>query len=393
VTLLIKDARTGRTQVALPTSSPHRSTAIREAGYQAAGWVLGRSQRVPSWGQWDETTAPALCQYMEARDRGHPSIRQLELAIRRAPSSGVLLALLAQQYDLVSERASAQDLWLRTVALHPRYPVARYRAGVSFSLLAANEGAKWTAAKDQWPVLKGHLEGAGRAVGISGWSLTSEELATLWAPTGPTPIAALCRVGDDLLQSNRYALSRHGLLHHAFRRSERRYWLALLFRTRANAVGSGFRLDVLRAVNDSARPAVLYRAARAGGSPGWDPIKEARPLERRAAKDSELSWQLDYNRACSTTARAGLVPDEVRVNLIDQALDLLDGLVRRPHAEQLTRDWVQADPDLDALRPNARFQRFVDRLPSQPLPEPPGLLRPPTAQERSVSTEPNSAAS
>jgi hypothetical protein len=425
VTVMLKDARNGRSKRVIVASNASEATALRQAGYQAAAWVLSRSARVPSWGRWDESTSSALCRYTESLDSGSGGVRELEEAVRTAPTSGVLLALLAHRYDLEGERALALEHSLRAVALHPRYPVARYRAAISFSLLAADRAIAWDRSVDLFPYLRANLFAAGRVIGVRRWSPLSGELRpdeeSWWRLRGDKAVRPLCRVGDDLLQSNRHALARHSVLHHAFRRSERRYWLALVFRTRSNVVDSGFGYHVLRAVNDSARLAVMARGASSAtpSAGSWPSRAERRRIRRVALQHRRTTWQIDYNLACASAIeamraeanlereallargaeRAGALvqqrwphmsPSDVRSLrasadkvaatatkikrtttppkvLREGAMERLERLLLRPKVEQLTREWVIVDPDLEALRANdimPRFERFLDRLAS-----------------------------
>jgi hypothetical protein len=192
-------------------------------------------------------------------------------------------------------------------------------------------------------------------------------------------VRQLCQTADDFLESNRFALARHSVLHHAFRRSERRHWLTLLFRTKATGVDRAFRLDVFRAVNESARIAVMRRAlatpnakaAKHWPPDGWQPDA----LDAAVARVADLSWQVNYNRACAKSIEAGTRaataagPGEAsKQEALEEGMALLEGLFLRPNAEQLQRAWALKDPDLAALRSDvelrSRFNQFLVRLSS-----------------------------
>jgi hypothetical protein len=293
----------------------------------------------------------------------------------------VLLGLLGHAYDLEKRHAYGLSAYVRAIALHPRYPVARYRAAISCSLLAARDACQWSSASEALrSELKDGLSAAADVLGLS-WSKESKiGNDQLWHLTGRAAVTPLACAGDDLLKNNGVALTKASLVHHAFRRSERRYWLTLLLRLRSRAIQTGIRRDALYAVNESARPAVLSRAASGcevsaeAEAPEKETVEKARDDLEKKARDAarkvlnarDLTWQVDYNLACAEAiARSH---DGWR----DAAFDYLQGLVRRPHLEQLTRSWVETDPDLEPLRSDggvARIQLVLRNLRSEPAAE------------------------
>ena len=83
------------------TFATERSTATptsrrcASAGLWAAGKILERSSRIPSWAAWNAYTAEALSTaFLE-----DPTTAQLEAAVANAPGSGLLLAMLGQRYE------------------------------------------------------------------------------------------------------------------------------------------------------------------------------------------------------------------------------------------------------------------------------------------------------
>jgi hypothetical protein len=364
VTVLLKEARTGAIQTTIVETNASEHLALKAAGYRVAAYVLSQSSRVPRWARWDESNAAALCKFTEAHDGGSASIDELEEAVRTAPASGVLLALLGHRHDLDQRPARALSCYLRAAALYPRYPVARYRVAISFSLLAAADAERWTPSRTLLAELHEAFIAFSRTLGIS-WDdnerVCRGDLTAI--DSGLGAVVPLACIGDHLLEANAQALSKLGIAHQAFRRSERSYWLTLLFRFRSRAESSGFRRDVLAAVNESARVALRRRAGKAAEQLG-DPLAGDHRTAARAAADRvrgarRLTWQVDYNLACAASI-------EGRTEL---AMDQLRGLVRRPHIDQLTRAWAESDPDLANLRCDEYlvfFERFLSHLRANP---------------------------
>ncbi len=367
VTVIIKDARTGRGQHTINVLNPSDSSALREAGYRVAAWVISQGSRTPAWARWDEGTAAAMCEYSDAKDLSPESTAKLEKAVRTAPASGLLLGMLGHSYDLERRHAEALSMYLRAVALFPRYPVARYRSAISFSLLAARNAKSWIDAEHLRDELDDAFKAAVSEIGMD----TSRSCHLLdglkTCPQNSTAVTPLALTGDMLLRSNAAALTKHNLVHQAFRRSERGYWLPLLLKFRSRATDTGIRRDVLHAVNESARPALLVRA-RAGlkkmphdGTCTQQYIEEAIGQVDKAMtyQARGLSWQVDYNLGCAKAIEGDVA----------EAFNLLRGLVRRPNLAQLTRVWVDNDPDLDRLRSareRPRLETIVRHLQSTP---------------------------
>jgi hypothetical protein len=365
VTVLLKDARTGAIRATIVETSPSEQVALKAAGYRVAAYVLSQSSRVPRWARWDESNAKALCKFTEAYDGGSATVDELEVAVRTAPSSGVLLALLGHRHDLEQRPARALSAYLRAAALYPRYPVARYRTAISFSLLAAKDADRWAPS----PTLEAELDEAFKAfsatLGIS-WDCNGRvcggDLTAIGR--GREAVIPLACIGDALLETNSEALGKLSIAHHAFRRSERSYWLTLLFKLRSSAESSGFSRRVLAAVNESARVALHRRACVAAtrlerADSAGEHEREASRIAEEASRQGGLTWQVDYNLACAASIQGEL----------DRAMDLLRGLVRRPHVEQLTRAWAESDPDLAHLRGDHHlvyFERFLSHLRSDP---------------------------
>ncbi|MCO5329184.1 MAG: hypothetical protein M9961_03805 [Ilumatobacteraceae bacterium] len=297
--------------------------AMQSAGLWAAGFLLARSTRVPSWATWTEATAQAL----GAANSDHPSLAELEAAARTAPASGWILVLYGNQLELAGRQLDAIEVYARAVAAHPRYRIARYRLAGALGMSSRDGGAAWIGATlarrasvIQW------LHQAARRVAVD--AVAVDALAS--AGNFPTNARALSRsmlqtIVDDTHWPRTWAA--------AMRRSERSslwidWWQG----------GSRSNHD-LRWLAKSAM--VVY-----GGG-------DVQSVERQAAKP-DSSWQLSYNLACHYASSSPPVPQ--------RALAALQRCLVRPGAEELTADWVRQDPDLAAVANSPGFDEFCARL-------------------------------
>lgn len=139
----LRDARTGATLDQRASPAATRDLALRTAGYWAAAAVLERDRRSPTWASWTASSSDALAAYDEARHRGEGSKQKLEQAALEAATSGLLLLRLANEKDIEGERIEALELLLRAGIAHPRYPQARYRLAVTFSMIAGTYETTW----------------------------------------------------------------------------------------------------------------------------------------------------------------------------------------------------------------------------------------------------------
>ena len=296
--------------------------AVRTAGLWAAGKILERSTRIPTWAAWNAYTAEALSTaFLEA-----PTTEQLEEAVKQAPGSGLLLAMLGQAYESApGRRVDAVEMYARAVAAHPRYLVARYRLGAA--LAAMRDDLTWT--QLQRPERERALRSVQRAAEALHISVT--QLAG--PPANPTPQPAYFM-----------ALAR-AFLHEL--RVDTRLWHRLVSAIR-------------RSERDAVAPVRLIR---------WsDPDARFHPLVKSLciayaedfrgdrlvgyASRPRRWWQVSYNAAC------GLAVHEQP----DKAFLMLEQALIKPGVEQLSADWVNKDVDLASLRGDARFADFVQQL-------------------------------
>ena len=125
---------------------PTAESAVRCAGLWAAGYILDRSSRIPSWAAWDAETAHAVTVAANSSDLTTSSLKS---ALKEAPNSGILLCLLGHRFELAGRRIDAINCYARAVTAHPRYLVARYRLGIALASMRHDRdwGAKEEAAR------------------------------------------------------------------------------------------------------------------------------------------------------------------------------------------------------------------------------------------------------
>jgi hypothetical protein len=321
-------------------SSSDPEEAVRSAGLWAAGFILGRSTRVPSWAAWNAETADSLA---EAGEQESLNIPILEDALKGAPDSGILLVLLGHYYELAGKDLAALNCYARAVAAHPRYPVARYRLAAAIASLRYYDGPP-PITLDDLRVLR---------LAISALQVDITKNLELYLAGKPAPVpgpVAFAKLAETLLARLAYDMRYHRRLVSAVRRSERNYnWpgLELSFTTAA----SRFRQLV-----NSARWAVqawpAYRSKDAIDSSALDALK-------KAANKPDSWWQISYNAACANAACVKADPGRV-----DSAFDLLEQTLVHPGIHQLTAKWVKLDPDLQSVRLSnpPRFERFAAQL-------------------------------
>ncbi|MGB8858505.1 MAG: hypothetical protein WCC60_04585 [Ilumatobacteraceae bacterium] len=301
--------------------NPSKQKAMREAGYWAAGSILGNSGRVPSWASWNAATAPAL----DAFNSQRATRDELVAALRSSPNSGVILVKVAARYEEQNRSLDAIEMYCRALIAHPRYWIAMYRLGGTVSMLSQHPEVWSSASLERRAAIVRMMEAAADAAVAE---VPVDKLR------GADPDFAAVALGwYDVVSRATSLRARVGL---AFRRSERVAAIPAL-------IHSGRWGDAAR---------VRWLARSASLVTGHPPLRS--DLERRA-HDRRSWWQLSYNMACA----------DARKHELDSAMNWLDLCLARPGAEQLTKAWATADPDLKALRTMPRFQRFCEQLPEE----------------------------
>jgi tetratricopeptide (TPR) repeat protein len=304
--------------------------AVRAGGLWAAGYILNRSSRIPSWAEWNADTASARVLADVGTDC---TIDELKSALQQAPDSGLLLARLGHCYELEERRIDAIGCYARAVTAHPHYWVARYRLAAALGTMR-HDAARWARQSDA-----GRRDGL-RAVTPAIKALqvdAGDQLERLKTVTS----AGQARAGfQDLAlilfkaleRDTRYSQRVLG----ALRRSERDLtWPSLV--PPATTAGRRFH------------PLVKSARRSLGGRPQLAAL-------RSSAARPQSSWQISYNAACGYASSTQPPPEP------QPALDLLEQTLVRPDIHQLSAEWVEKDPALSSLAADPRFTRFVAQL-------------------------------
>lgn len=308
-------------------SNVDSANAMRSAGLWAAGLLLGRSTRIPSWATWNMDTAKALA----AASSVKPSLAELEEAVRTAPSSGIVLQQYGNALELEGRELQAVHAYARAVAAHPRHLLVRYRLGVALGMLGG-EPSSWTSAPASGrQTIQGALKRAAQATGTD-----TAAIDRLGGAGAPDPAKALKDAATHFLDRLRKDLS-------ALRRPT-----ASLRRSDRDSVWS-----LQRQTNDPRRQRLwrLRRLADFAGKVYADPRGALSAGDERDMRHSWAGWQLMYNAACLHASKDN-----------DRALALLEECLTRPGVHQLEAAWVRRDVDLKVLRGDPRFERFIERL-------------------------------
>jgi hypothetical protein len=310
--------------------------AVRTAGLWAAGRILERSSRIPSWAAWNADTAGALSTaYQEA-----PTAGQLELAVKNAPGSGLLLAMLGQQYELTGgHRVEAIEMYARAVAAHPRYLVARYRLGAALATMRDDPTWAQLAPQEKEQVLR-TIERAAVALHIS---VTNP--ATDKASAQPDLFMRLAR---EFLHELRVDTRLWHRLVAAIRRSER------------DAVAP---LKLIRWSDPDARFHPVVKSVCLAYAVDFDGDKVM-----AYANKPRRWWQVSYNAACGLAYQLpeptppATKESTARQQQANSALRMLEQTLIKPGIEQLSAEWVNQDADLEKLRSQSRYADFIKQL-------------------------------
>lgn len=302
-------------------------TACNAAGFWTAASVLSRSSRIPSWARWDDSTAEALGAYHggEAIDDA-----DLEAAVARAPSSGLLLHTLADRRELGGEYLEALTLYARSVAAHPRYPVARYRLAASlasFASFASTATKEWKLAPLSARVrVVEHVGRACEALHLDACALSAIE------ENPESQMSAIAKkVYDRIIDDNRW----RNAIPVLFRKSERAFWWPR-FRTMFHRFGP-------RAAGQWMAASAKLVLEKDASSPG---------VVQERASDRRSWWQLSYNLACYYA----------QLGTPSTALTWLETALQRPGSGQMGGGWLRMDPDLEPIRGEPRFEAVAAQL-------------------------------
>jgi hypothetical protein len=320
VLVKLKSIEVGQTIATAVFERDTGEEAVRCAGLWAAGRILERSSRVPSWAAWNAATASALSTaYQEA-----PTTAQLKLAVQNAPGSGLLLAMLGQQFELDGgHRMEAIEMYARAVAAHPRYLVARYRLGAALATM--RDDPTW-----------GQLTPGER----------EQELRVIERAAAALHISITKPAADkNAAQPALFMKLARCFLHEL--RVDTRLWHRLVAAVRRSDRDAVAPLKLIRWSDPGARFHPLVKSICLA----YDDDFDGAQIIRYASKPRRW-WQVSYNAAC------GLAYHQQ----VDSALTMLEQTLVMPGVEQLSAEWVNQDADLKDLRHESRFGDFVQQL-------------------------------
>jgi len=361
--------RTGRLVGQHVATEPTKQEATRSAAYWAAAVIVSRSRKVPDWAEWSKETSDSLAAYFQESDAGDVDIDVLRKAVLEAPTSGLLCLKLANAEALEDNRFRAFELTLRVATLHPRYIAGRYRMAVTAHLLAADPVRYW----DEAPLASreavlgalARYGALGRHGGRppSGCVFGPDELVNALNekpdPGGDKKRIALCLFAETELHRLRHDTTRRIVVFNALRQRERSYWYELLRPTRG---AMGFRRQFRQSIESCKLP------VRARGGITVTPAELT--IQEGRAGDPRTLWLITYNLACYHAIRR-THPDPAAVpgsiDHVGEAVRLLETAVERPGSYQLSRAWVDIDPDLQNLHNDHRFRRFQRSLGDRPV--------------------------
>jgi len=337
VLVRVKDLRSSATLAGHVEHGSDTGAAVRAAGLWAAGFILDRSSRVPSWAAWTPATARSLGQ----RRDGTPSLADLQRAVQGSPNSGVLLVELGQAHELEGQQIDALDCYARAVAAHPTYLLARYRLAAAAAMLARTMAATWlTLGPPRRDAIVDSLERACRTLPSVAAGRAMQHVRQMAAGEGAERACLL--FAKELLEEVEHQTSLGGILTTSLRREERDDRMDRLWSTGPS--GSRQRTHWL------ARSARLSCACLLE----QDPAKQQRMLDQLAAKATQRGtwWQVGYNAACA----------HLLAGRPDTAITLLEECLLHPGADQLDARWLRHDPDLETIHHSPRFKRLVERV-------------------------------
>jgi tetratricopeptide (TPR) repeat protein len=321
----VKTLTGGRTLASQAIRDATEVEAMRAGGLWAAGYVLNRSTRIPSWAAWNAETARALA----LSKVEHPSTADLATAVREAPNSGIMLVKLGHSLEQEGKRREAIAHYARAVAAHPRYAVARYRLAVGLAMMRHDN--TWAGLSNQKrDAMLRPIRSAAAALRINVTDKIDAVSDAGKAKLGAkTPYEAFKALAKELLQESRDDSTTWRRLVAALRRSDR----DLIFRDLARSPDRVRLFDLV----DSARLSL-----------GDD--KDLAEVTDKANQPGSW-WQVSYNAACGKASTDSY-----------EALRLLEQTLERPGIHQLEASWVETDPDLAPLSGRPRFAAFISQL-------------------------------
>jgi tetratricopeptide (TPR) repeat protein len=394
VLVMVKDLRSLATLGGHVEQDPDTGLAVRAAGLWAAGFILGRSTRVPSWAAWTAETSRSLAASREPRLR----FEDLVAAVQGSPNSGMLLVTLGQRHELKGQRIEAVDCYAQAVAAHPTYLLAQYRLAAAVAMLGRPPSDTWARLGPQrcQEIIDG-LRRACRTLPPKEADRAEAEVLRLSDAPEPERSNACYRFAIELLREVEHQTGFLGLMAMSLRREDRDDRMPMLWSTgptgrrqRAYWLAKSARLSCTAAIalDMPAMPAAApLPPATPPGPPGTPPgpppnppdaapvrhdaagaAQEKLAKQRQEALDKQRQealdelrakaiqrgtwWQVGYNAACA----------HCLAGQPGTAITLLEECLLHPGSDHLRANWLRADPDLKSIRDSPRFERLVARV-------------------------------
>ncbi len=368
VAVRVSDLRTRRLLFVQSFEGDDLDDVCSDAAHFVAERVLADSRVSPAWSKWSSDDGSALRNYqhvlMKAQGPGEglPEETRLELlryAVSASPKTGVALVALGNEVSMKSDLVEALALHLHAGAAHSRMVVARYRAGVTASMLSTRMG--------------GFADSPHRDLLTHIIQNTDPRLATrLRDDRNPVDQErAMLELAKKELEQGWGRPKRFTTLLDRPWRRQRGLWLSV-WRARRQEERSYYlglarsqrRRLLLHATILISLQLVQLRLDAARGE-----VPQARRAELKKRVD-ELRRTGDgealvlYNAACFYSALAGSTPasEGTRDGLLEAASHFLPAARMARDGHTVTLAWAQEDPDLAVLRGSRHWVDAERRL-------------------------------
>ncbi len=377
--------------------------AIEDAANFVAVNAVNYTRLCPPWQRWVDGAGQALDAYRRVEDttgrhRSLPLASQitlLEAARQISPGTGTVRVALANRYDEAGKPLDALFEHLLARVDFERFDVASYRLATSLTMASDPDTGAWhRGTADMRRDIVNVLDERGvlrRAARSALWARTvgddahrDEAIERLRGdrsdddPPADDPAEneqdrnsaarILLVLAHQELWSLRRRLSYPGLIWMARRQGERHIWLRLMRntsqrrRTRDRVVTVGMLVELRLALLQHARSDERDTEALCR--------HVGRILDRAERLVARRRSGAYYNTACMYSLAAQVLSDEdlerlhlSRTATIERSVGLLWRSLRALDVPLPSRDWLERDPDLAAVRHEPPFTTLLDSLP------------------------------
>jgi len=357
-----------------------------------AGWTT------PSWLIWSSNDGSALRAYQkvmlgkqspqpyfdEAESDNPCSVedrRRLQYAVAASPGTGAALVALSNEAVLAGDLAAALHLLLLARIRHPHFLTARYRLGVTLSMVATDVDAHLPDLDPGSLTSRKALNGANNVAGaidvltdLRDRKRGKHETRIDWPSMSSTDRQkVLLRTAREELDYVIVSVKLKSTIRNACRQTERSYWLRLTKSSRSRralgAAAKSARALALRRRYLLATPLALRVDSPTRPYEPWQRVCQQLDAEmENAVRSVPDDWIVRYNASCYSAQRADeqrrlaefhktrgttAKTDAANKNAHRLYLEAYDHLRRARYARnghQLSPKWVDADPDLKPLK-------------------------------------------